>query len=143
MQFIPAAAYQYLHMMSGMGIPLPSGTLDMEEYREWMHTQREYATRTGASGLVSTNFYLVLSFPQEDFADKIEMHPDLPMMVPASGTAPPILGIFSDDATASKAMSKDTDHVHLMYKLRLRGHVGVSDFLEFMATHDMMENMSP
>ncbi len=141
MQFFPANAYQYLHIMNGMGIPVASGSLDMLEYTEWLHTQREYATRTGAAGLVSTNFYLVLAFPQEDFADKIEVHPDLPMMIPASGTTPPILGVFPDEKSASVAMSRDDERVHLMYKLRLRGHRGIKDFLEYMATHDMMETM--
>ncbi len=139
MQFIPADAYQYLHMMSGLGIPMPSGTQDMEEYAEWMHSQQEYATSNGASGLTATNFYLVLAFPQGDFADKIDMHPDLPMMVPTSGTTPPILGVFSDEKAATVAMDKDNERVHLMYKLKLRGHAGIRDFLEFMATHDMMD----
>lgn len=139
MQFLPSEAYQYLHMMSGMGIPLPSGTVDMEEYQEWMQTQKGYAESTGAAGLTATNFYLVLAFPQGDFADKIDMHPNLPMMVPASGTTPPILGIFGDEAAATKAMDKDTKNVHLMYKLKLRGNIGIRDFLEFMATHDMMD----
>ena len=142
MQYLPADAYQYIQMMTGMGIPLPSGTVDMAEYEEWMHTQKEYSTRTGSAGLAATNFYLVLAFPQGDFADKIDMHPDLPMMVPASGTTPPILGVFSDERAATVAMDKDDKNVHLMYKLKLRGNTGIREFLEFMATHDMMDKMS-
>ena len=142
MQFLPADAYQYLHMMTGMGIPMPSGTQDMEEYAEWMHTQKEYATQAGSAGLTATNFYLVLAFPQGDFADKIDMHPTLPMMVPTSGTTPPILGVFSDEKSATVAMDKDTERVHMLYKLKLRGHAGIRDFLEFMATHDMMDTLS-
>ncbi len=136
MQFLPADAYQYMQMMSGMGIPVPSGSVDMAGYEEWMYTQKEYSTHTG---LPVTNFYLVLAFPQGDFADQIDMHPDLPMMVPASGIVPPILGVFSNEQSATKAMDKDNKNVHLMYKLKLRGNAGIREFLEFMATHDMMD----
>lgn len=141
MQFIPADAYQYLQMMSGMGIPTPviSGSANMAEYEGWTYTTEAYTKDTVPSYLTTANFYLVLAFPQGDFADKIDIHPDLPMMVPTSGTTPPILGVFADEKAAAVAMDKDNESVHLMYKLKLRGDTGVREFLEFMATHDMMD----
>ncbi len=146
MQWMGAEALQYLQMMGGgMGIPasgtnIPaSGTDGLANY---LAASKQYANETGSAGLPSTNFYLVLAFPQGNYADKMDVHPEYPMLVPVSGTTPNILGIFPEEKDATAKMDADTQNVHLMYNLRLRGHQGIRDFLEFCASHDMIVPIS-
>lgn len=140
MQFIPADAYQYLHMMSGMGIPLPSGSQEMAEYSEWV-SQHNSSTSPAPAG-TSTSFFFVLAFPQGDFADKIDIHEKYPMFVPATGTFPPILGVFADEKDAKVKMEEDDTRVHLMYKCRVPGASGIQHFLELLAENGMLETVT-
>lgn len=141
MQFIPEDAYQYLHLMAGMGIPI-SGSNDVGE-SAWADYINVYNQQYSSSvtGLANTNFYLVLAFPQGDFADKIDVHPKHDMMVPASGIVAPILGVFRDERVATSKMDADTESVHLMYKLRINGGDDLRKFLEFMADNNMLDKI--
>ena len=140
MQFLPADAYQYLHMMSGMGIPMPSGTQDMAEYEEWVqdHSKRQNEMSAVPAG-TQTSFYLILAFPQGDFADKLDIHEKYPMYIPATGTSPPILGVFADEKQAKIKMEADDENVHVMYKFKVPGVSGIQWFLETMAEHGLLE----
>jgi len=140
MQFIPEDAYQYLQMMSGLGMPA-SGT-EESDYSAWEMDPKPYVSTAPTPHLATTSIYLVEAFPQGDFADRIDIHPDLPMMLPASGTNPPILGIFSDEKTARIKMEEDDQNVHLMYKCRVPGVSGIQNFLELMAGQGMLETVA-
>jgi hypothetical protein len=141
MQFIPADAYQYLHMMSGLGMTI-SGS-GMEDYAGYVNTYTQQMANTGTPVATGspTHFYLVLAFPQGDFADKLDIHEEHDMLVPASGTIAPILGVFRDEKIATSKMDADTERVHLMYKLRIKGADDLKKFLDFMAENDMMESI--
>lgn len=141
--FVPEAAYAYIQ---SMGIdpgdaPATSGTTGGVDnmYAAWQAHMREYAAKTCAAGTPSTYFYIALGLPQDNYADKIDYHPDLPMMVPVSGTPVKVLGVFPDKKAADVAMEEDREHVHLLYKLKLQGCIPIYKFLEFMAEHNMME----
>lgn len=138
MQFIPDNAYEYLYMMSGMGMPVPSGVQERAAYEEWVSRYNLAAPTPTAMGS-QTNFYFVLAFPQGDFADRIDVHDKYPMFVPATGTSPPILGVFADEKQARIEMEKDDTNVHMMYKCRIPGASGIQYFLELMAENDMLE----
>lgn len=128
MQFIPP---ELAAMMAGMS--------SEEAFAEWQSQNQGYAAATGAHGMPSKYFYLVLAFPSDNYADKIDFHPALPMLVPVSGTQTKILGIYGDKAKADQAMEDDRESVHLVYKLKLQGSDATYKFLEYMATHNMME----
>jgi hypothetical protein len=138
MQFIPADAYQYMHMMGGGTFPVVSGS-EMAQYAAWVETQTPQSSATPTTSAAShTSFYFVLAFPQGDYADKIDDSANYPMWVPASGTTPKILGIFSDEKEATVKMDEDVENVHVMYQCRLGGRDEITEFLEFMAEHDML-----
>lgn len=140
MQFIPADAYQYMQMMAGMGGATVSGS-GMENYAGYVNTYQQLANAGAPSSTESsTYFYLVLAFPQGDFADKLDMHKEHDMLVPASGTVAPILGVFRDEKVATTKMDADTKRVHLMYKLRIKGADDLKKFLNFMAKNNMIES---
>lgn len=139
MQFVPEDAYQYLHMMAGMGIPI-SGSNDTGEfagYAGYVNTYNQKCAESASTGH-STNFYLVLAFPQGDFADKIDVHPEHEMYVPSSGTVAPILGVYCDEKTATAKMDADRESVHLMYKLRINGGEDLRKLLDFAAENNML-----
>jgi hypothetical protein len=142
MQFIPADAYQYLHMMSGMGIPMPSGSQAIAEYGEWVSQHNSSASSTPAPAGTQASFYFVLAFPQGDFADKLEIHEKYPMFVPATGTFPPILGVFADEKQAKIKMEEDDTNVHLLYKCKVPGASGIQHFLELLAENGMLETVT-
>ena len=141
MQFIPENIYQYLHVMSGMGMPI-SGSQDTEEnmWSEYVNPYNQQRANS-TSSLSSTNFYLVLAFPQGDFADRIDVHPKHEMLVPTSSNVAPILGVFRDDKIATQKMDADVENVHLMYKLRINGGEDLQKFLDFMAENNMMDKI--
>lgn len=138
MQFIPANAYQYLHMMGMGGFAPGSGTGLPDEFYAWQQSRHQNHTRANAPSSSATSFHLVLAFPQGDFADKIDDHAEIPMWVPASGTTPQILGVFGDEKQATLKMEEDSENVHVQYTFRLGGREGIVEFLEFMANNDMM-----
>lgn len=144
MQFIPENAYQYLHMMSGLGIPI-SGS-GMEDYAGYVDTYTQQmaqaATTPAGSAGSQTSFFFVLAFPQGDYADKIDDSANFPMWVPASGTSPKILGVFSDEKKATAEMEKDSENVHVVYQCKIGGRDNITEFLEFMAEHDMLTSTS-
>jgi hypothetical protein len=140
MQFIPDNAYQYLYMMSGMGMPVPSGVQEMAAYDEWA-TQYKSVMTPPAAG-TQASFYFVLAFPQGDFADRLDIHEKYPMYIPASGTHPPILGVFADESQAKIRMEEDDTNVHVLYKCRVPGASGIQHFLELMASNGMLETVT-
>jgi len=149
MTFMGPGILQYLQMMGGVpaGTNVPSsGTGESASgsgyLAGWLPGSNPYYSPNPCSpeelGLPPTHFYLVLSFPAGDYADKMDVHPKYPMLVPASDTTPDILGVFSGEKAANKEMAADKDNVHLMYNLRLRGYDKVNSFLEFCAENDII-----
>lgn len=110
-----------------------------EAYAAWASMMHDYSEETCAAGMPSTYFWLAIQLPRDNYADKIDFHPELPMMVPVSGTQTKILGVFSSKKSAESAMAEDEKHVHLLYKLKIQGSTATYKFLEFMAEHNMME----
>ena len=137
MQFIPDNAYEYLYMMSGMGMAVPSGVQEIAEYNEWATKYKSSLSAPSAAG-TQASFYFVLAFPQGDFADRLDIHEKYPMYIPASGTHPPVLGIFADESKAKVKMEEDDTNIHVMYKCRIPGASGVQHFLELMADNGML-----
>jgi len=82
------------------------------------------------------NFWIVVSFPKENYSEQLEWHEEVPMLVPASGTGN-LKGIAKnrDDLNV---MVTDEDHIHLTYKIKVRGR-NLVELLEFLAKHDMVE----
>lgn len=141
MQFIPPDVLAQLQEEESDGATI-SGVEQM--YSDWVERSETQESRTHPikeSYAPSSYFWLALQFPKGDYADKIEPHPEHEILVPAKGTPIKILGVFIGRDALDKAIAKDKNHVHLVYKLRLSDGVSTYRFLEFMISNNLMEKV--
>lgn len=133
--------YEYLHDTGEFPDSIGDADSGTAAYAIWEASIRKYASNSYDSTAPSAYFWIAIGLPRHDYADKIDFHPSIPMLVPVSGTKVKILGIFSDRRAADIAMEEDEENVHLLYKLRLQGGNAVYQFLEYAASHGMIEKI--
>lgn len=102
---------------------------------------RDYAEATSADGLPKVHFWLVVALPGANYANKLDWHHEIPMLMPVSGTGK-FLGIAPTKSYLDKMVLADKDNVHLTFKVKIQGQTAWRDLIEFLAKHDMLENES-
>jgi len=142
MQYIPPEYYEYLeaahtNMYNNFYGAVTSGN---EVYHDWVAQMQELADTNNSSGMPKTSFWVVVRLPKRNFSESITWHPDLPMLVPTSGTEIHLLGVYGKIEEANLAMREDENHVHLAYKMRLQGSNTIYKFLEHMAKNNMIDH---
>ncbi len=131
------------NLYEAMTAAAASGTIvldsDDEAYQVWAQAMATYSTETNAKGLPSINFWLIVRVDAEGFSETVEMHPDLPMMMPRDG-AGALIGIARTEEELHAVIEKDTDkYVYLTYKIKLQGQHAWRTLLEFMGEHNMLD----
>jgi len=120
-----------------------SGTIAIDSddaaYQVWAQAMATYSTDTNSKGLPSINFWLIVRVDAENFSETLEMHPNLPMMIPRDG-AGALIGMARTEEELHDVIKEDTDkYVYLTYKIRLQGQHAWRSLLEFMGEHDMLD----
>jgi hypothetical protein len=136
----PEAAAAYAAAMSH-GQVAASGTTEVQDqaYRQWQGMMREYSEATFSDGLPKVHFWLVVGLPGANYANHLDWHHDIPMLMPASGTGK-FLGVAPTKADVDKMIEDDPANVHLTFKVKIQGQTAWRDLIEFLARHDMLEN---
>jgi hypothetical protein len=118
-----------------------SGTADTTDpnWRLWQQTMREYTEAASAEGFPKSHFWIVIALPGGNYANHLDWHHEIPMLMPASGTGK-FLGIALTKPDLDQMVEKDKDNVHLTFKVKIQGQSAWRELLEFLARHDMLEN---
>jgi hypothetical protein len=109
-----------------------------EEWAAWLKAMKEYADKTGASGLEKLNFWIIIKLPKK-FGDKLEWHEEVPMIMPAPGVGE-LLGIAKDKNELQNILEDNSDCAHLVYKVKIQGQAAWRSLVEFMAKNNMLEH---
>jgi len=127
---------------------------DNSIYAQWNEAMQTHAAATESGTLPQTSFWIVISLPKKDFSKRIEEHPTLPIMIPASGMGD-LVGIATSKAELDKMTTpsgpgpkegerwksdKRRDKIFLAYKIRLQGRQTWRDLIEFCGERDMLIN---
>lgn len=135
----------------GMQQATASGTAD-PIYQQWQESMKQYAADVGSGGAPTTNFWVVVSLPKENFSERVYVHGDLPLIMPNSGT-----GTLEGIATTKAELDKMTiaegpgpnqgdewkedprrKKMFITYKVKLQGYKAWRDLIEFCGEHDML-----
>jgi hypothetical protein len=128
------------------GVMPSSGTGDDAAYQEWASAMRQYADATNSNGLPAVRFWLILRVHKTDFSDKVEMHETIPMLLPKVGCGE-LVGVASDKPELDRLITPNEnnsidsrrDYIYLTYKVKIQGQDAWRTFLEFVGTHNMLE----
>lgn len=129
---------------SGVGLgstqyPGSSTPIDDEPYLDWLREMKRYAEDTNSVGARPVFFWLIFRLPKENFADQIEMHEYIPMMMPKPGCGY-LLAIASSKEETEEIISEDIEQwVYLTYKCRVQGQHAWRSLLDFMGKHNMLD----
>ena len=110
-------------------------------WRDWQAVLREYA---GGDGPVVTtsgqaDFWIVVSFPKENYSEQFEWHEDIPMLVPTSGSGN-LKGIARTKEELDEMVTSE-ENIHLTYKVKITGQ-DLVELLEFLARRDLIERQT-
>ena len=146
MHYMPFIDASVLAQLTGVDIEdydvAVSGTTDEIAY-SYQQAMQQYAAITGSQGATSTGFWFVVKLPKKNFSETLEMHPELPMMVPKEGTGE-LVGVARDSRELDKLLEKTSEEfVHLTYKVKIQGKHAFRTLIEFLAEHNMIDQDRP
>ena len=123
-------------LAASQGYTTTSGT--DAAWNDWQSLMKQYQDATNSGGLPRTSFWLVIGLPADDYSERIEMHDEIPMLMPVSGSGV-LVGLAKEKTELDKMLMEDEKHVHLTYKVKIQGQKAWRDLIEFLAKHDMLE----
>lgn len=127
------------NLVVASGIYPSSSPIDDEPYLNWVREMKQYAEDTNAAGAKPVFFWMVFKLPKENFADQIEMHESIPMMIPKTGCGY-LLAIVGSRDEAEELISEEIEqYVYLTYKCRMQGQHAWRALLDFMGKHNMLD----
>lgn len=124
---------------------LQAGTEQDAAYREWLELMRAQEEVENQRDPYSSafHFWIIVRVDKDKYSERIEFHPELPMLVPKPKEGD-IFGIARTLDEVSQIITPDPkkerdyrgDYVYLIYKARIRNFLS---FLEFLAKNGMLE----
>lgn len=131
---------------------LASGEVEDDDERQeivnnWMTAMQNYTNYMGASNSGrKTHFWIALKVMKNDYSERIMEHPEIPMMVPVSGTGD-IACVAATKEQLDQMITPDPDnlrdtrrdYVYLIYKIKLQGEDSWRKFLEFCGKNNLIE----
>ncbi len=141
MHYVPYIDTSMLAQLAGIGLDDYNATVTGTDQIDYGYQQamQQYAAMTGSQGAPSTEFWFVVKLPKKNFSESLEMHPDLPMMVPKEGTGE-LVGVVRDLRELDNLLKETSkEYVHLTYKVKIQGKHAFRTLIEFMAKHDMLD----
>ena len=82
-------------------------------------------------------FWVVVQLPKERFSERLEWDDKLSTLIPLPGNG--ILGFYNKKADYEKAIDKDPQSVHLVFKCRIPGSGVFLRLLKFMLKEGIIE----
>lgn len=142
MWFTPEIAAAYA-ASQGQNSAVSGTTSEVQDqsFQQWQGMMKDYAEASSANGLPKVHFWVVIALPGGDYANKLGWHHEIPMLMPISGTGK-FLGVAPTKSALDDMVEADKDNVHLTFKVKIQGQTAWRELLEFLATHDMLENES-
>ena len=108
---------------------------------DWQAVLQKYATVDVPTVTTSgqADFWIVVSFPKENYSEQFEWHEEIPMLVPTSGSGN-LKGIARTKEELDDMVTSEDD-IHLTYKIKVAGQ-DLVELLEFLAQRDMIERQT-
>ena len=114
------------------------GTSDTDLWDEWQAELKGHTKKKKLAYQHKVLFWIAVSLPAKKFSENIRRHKEIPMLIPASGKGT-LLGVANDKQELDSLVEKDSENVHLVYKVAVRGPEVLHNLLEFLARNDMLE----
>lgn len=108
-----------------------------------------YLEALNSGALIQPRFWLVLRIKKKDFGERLEMHPNLELILPKDGFGE-FVGVVRNQEELVDLISPDPknpddkkkDYIYLTYKVKVQGQTGWKKLLEFLAQNEFLEEDS-